>query len=139
VAFESGSRLERIGDCAFYESVLKSIVIPSSVVVVGKSSFSCRGSLESVAFESGSRLERIEEAAFAWARSKAIVIPSSVVVLGPWCFRFCESLESVAFESGSRLERVGISLFSGTRVHFPAVADSLAAAKKNVRPQEGPE
>jgi hypothetical protein len=39
VIFESGSRLERIEESAFAESGLKSIEIPSSVVVLGKESF----------------------------------------------------------------------------------------------------
>jgi hypothetical protein len=68
VTFESGSRLERIQEWAFYHSGLKSILIPSSVVVLGKWSFSGCKSLESVAFESGSRLERIEESMFAGSR-----------------------------------------------------------------------
>jgi hypothetical protein len=60
VTFESGSRLERIEGDAFSGSGLKSIVIPSSVVTLDKSSFSDCESLESVTFESGSRLKRIE-------------------------------------------------------------------------------
>jgi hypothetical protein len=35
VTFESGSRLKRIENCPFDESGLKSIGIPSSVVVLG--------------------------------------------------------------------------------------------------------
>jgi hypothetical protein len=106
VTFESGSRLERIEEAAFQWTGLKWILIPSSVVVLGDSSFRFCKSLESVAFESGSRLERIEECAFYDNGLKSILIPSSVVVLGKQSFRFCKSLESVAFESGSRLERI---------------------------------
>jgi hypothetical protein len=91
----------------------RSIVIPSSVVVLGKSRFSGCKLLESVTFESGSRLERIEEYAFTGSGLKSIVIPSSVVVLGYSSFRECKSLESVTFESGSRLERIKESAFSG--------------------------
>jgi hypothetical protein len=43
---------------------LKSIVIPSSVVVFGKESFTWCRSLESVTCESGSRLERINKSIF---------------------------------------------------------------------------
>jgi hypothetical protein len=46
-------------------SGLKSIEIPSSVVVLGKWSFYQCKSLESVTFEGGSRLEWIEESAFS--------------------------------------------------------------------------
>jgi hypothetical protein len=76
--FESGSRLERIEAYAFRESGLHSIVIQSSVVVLGIQSFSRCQSLESVAFESGSRLERIEERAFQESGLKSIEHPPSV-------------------------------------------------------------
>jgi hypothetical protein len=106
VTFESGSRLERIEEHAFSGSGLKSILIPSSVVVLGKESFRECKSLESVTFESGSRLERIEEFAFHGTGLRSIEIPASVVVLGKFSFYSCKSLESVTFESGSRLERI---------------------------------
>jgi hypothetical protein len=106
VTFESGSRLERIEEFALSRSGLKSILIPSSVIVLGKHSFYECKSLESVTFESGSRLERIEEYAFYHSGLKSIEIPSSVVVLDKKSFSECKSLESVTFESGSRLERI---------------------------------
>jgi hypothetical protein len=112
VTFESGSRLERIEEYAFCGSGLQSILIPSSVVVLCKESFSYCGSLASVSFESGSRLERIEESAFHQSGLNRIEIPSSVVVLGKSSFSYCESLESVTFESGSRLERIEEYAFS---------------------------
>jgi hypothetical protein len=58
-------------------SGLRSIVIPSSVIVLSESSFGSCQSLESVTFESGSRLERIEESAFYGSGLKSIVIPPS--------------------------------------------------------------
>jgi hypothetical protein len=89
VAFESGSRLERIDEKAFSESGLKSIVIPSSVVVLGNWSFWQCKSLESVTFEPGSRLELIDGRAFYGTGLKSIVIPLSVVVLGVASFAYC--------------------------------------------------
>jgi hypothetical protein len=88
------------------------IVIPSSVVVLGKGSFRECKSLESVIFVSGCRLERIGESAFYGSGLKSISIPFSVVVLGKSSFHVCESLESVRFESGCRLERIEESAFS---------------------------
>jgi hypothetical protein len=75
VAFERDSLLEGIRDSGFRESGLKSIVIPSSVVVLGKMCFYGCKSLESVTFESGSRLERIEECAFSGSGLKSIENP----------------------------------------------------------------
>jgi hypothetical protein len=125
VTFESGSRLEQIKELAFYETGLKSIEIPLSVVILGNSSFhSCR-SLESVTFERGSRLERIERFAFSWSRLKSIEIPSSVVVLGKESFYSCTPLESVTFESGSRLERIEEFTFAGSRLKSIGIPDSV--------------
>jgi hypothetical protein len=58
--------LEGIWDSGFRESELQSIVIPSSVFVLGKHRLCLCKSLESVTFESGSGLERIKESAFEW-------------------------------------------------------------------------
>jgi hypothetical protein len=113
VAFEKGSSLEEIWESAFHLSWLRSIVIPSSVVVLGKSSFYESWFLESVTFESGSRLERIEESAFEGSGLRSIEIPSSVVVLGKNSFFMCEKLESMRFENGSRLERIEETALSG--------------------------
>jgi hypothetical protein len=94
VTFESGSRLERIGESAFSWTGLKSILIPPSVVVLGKYSFDECMSLESVIFASGSRLEQVEESAFRRSVLKSIEVPSSLVALGKWSFRECTSLRS---------------------------------------------
>jgi hypothetical protein len=81
-------------------------MVPSSVVVLGDSSFCGCKSLQSVTFESGSRLERIEKCAFQLSGLKSIVIPSSVGFVGKESFHGCKSLASVTFGSGSRLERI---------------------------------
>jgi hypothetical protein len=137
VTFESGSRLERIEGSAFHESGLKSILIPSSVVVLGKWSFYQCKSLESVTFESGSRLERIEESTFHESGLKSILIPSSIVVLGKSSFGWCKSLESVTFESGSRLERIEESMFGGTLVNFGLLSQGLARSKEKDKVSAG--
>jgi hypothetical protein len=120
----SGSTIYRyFGSCG-------SIVIPSSVVVLGNRTFYQCKSLESVTFESGSRLERIEQGAFRESGLKSILIPSSVVVLGKESFYLCKSLESVTFESGSRLQRIEESMFERTRVNFGSLSQELTRSKK---------
>jgi hypothetical protein len=107
-----------------------SIVIPSSVVVLGKESFGQCKSLESVTFENGSRLERIEEYAFYESGLKSILIPSSVVVLVERSFYMCNSLESGKFESGSGLERIDKSMFEDSRVSFCSVSQEFTRSKQ---------
>jgi hypothetical protein len=80
--FERGSELEKIAESGFRESQLKSIVIPSSVLILGESSFRACDWLRSVVFEHGSRLERIGKWAFKESGLRSIVIPSSVRVFG---------------------------------------------------------
>jgi hypothetical protein len=130
VAFERGSVFEGICDSRFSRSELESIVVPSSVVVLGKRSFSECDSFEWVAFERGSGLERIEESAFRGSGLKAIAIPSSVVVLGKYSFLSCRSLESVTFESGSRLERINEEAFSGSRLRSIEIPSSVVVLGK---------
>jgi hypothetical protein len=113
-----------------YFGSCRSIVIPSSVVVLGKSCFHECKSLESVIFESRSRLERIEEKAFQSSGLKSIVIPSSVVIMGESSFQWCASLESVTFESGARFERVEGSAFSGSGLQSIVIPSSVVVLQK---------
>jgi hypothetical protein len=73
--------LHRIEESAFAESDLKTIEIPASLEVVGKSCLSKCKSLTSVTVESNSKLQRIEESSLAESDLKTIDIPSSVEVI----------------------------------------------------------
>jgi hypothetical protein len=59
---------------AFSGSGLKSIEIPSSVVILGKESFSHCGSLETVTFETGSRLGWINKSMFGETRVDFVLL-----------------------------------------------------------------
>jgi hypothetical protein len=109
VAFESGSRLSRIGPRTFECSSLRSICIPSSVEKLYEECFSRCPSLTRVTFESRSQLSCIERSAFQFCRSlSSICIPSSLEELGTACFICCQSLSIVTFESlrSSRVSRL---------------------------------
>jgi hypothetical protein len=121
VTFERGFELNEISGSAFRASGLRSIIIPSSIIVLGKWSFCWCRSLEFVIFENGSRLERIEESAFSGSGLSSIVIPLSVVVLGKRSFHYCKSLESVTFEQGSQLERIEEAVFSESGLQSIAI------------------
>jgi hypothetical protein len=124
----------------------RSVVIPSSVVVLGGGSFCWCESLESVTFENGSGLERIEESAFRRSGLKSIVIPYSVVVLGRSSFYECKSLESVTVENdflkprsriltqhprgGSRLARIEESAFQGSVLESIDIPSSVVVLGK---------
>jgi hypothetical protein len=73
--FEAGSVLREIGDFAFGLSGLKTVAIPASVGVIGKSAFLWCRSLASVIFEVGSALR----------------------VVGSWAFEDCPCAGSLKF------------------------------------------
>jgi hypothetical protein len=56
ITFESNSHLTRIESCAFYGSLLQSILIPNNVQILGSNCFSSCKSLSSITFESNSHL-----------------------------------------------------------------------------------
>jgi hypothetical protein len=71
LTFESGSKLHRIPESAFFGNGLQSINIPANIENLGKSRFSGCNSLKSVRFESELKLQRIEEIAFLRVACKA--------------------------------------------------------------------
>jgi hypothetical protein len=112
--FETETQLSMITSDAFRGSGLTSILIPSSVVLLGSGSFAECTSLQSVVFESGSRLSRIDNGAFYESKLRSITVPSSVVEIGDSAFQYCTLLESVIFESGSRLSAISSYPFAWT-------------------------
>ncbi len=81
------SRVEEIGDYAFADTAIKSIVIPASVKVIGKGTFK-NSALETVTFESGSALEKIDAEAFYGTKIKNITVPNGVVTVGDYAFAY---------------------------------------------------
>ena len=93
--------VERIGEKAFYESVLLSVVLPNTIKSIGKYAF-CYSSLESIELPIG--LERIEIGAFSECKSlKSVVLPSTIKSIGEYAFEET-SLESIELPIG--LERI---------------------------------
>jgi hypothetical protein len=90
---------------------LKSVVIPSFVEMLCKSSVREYDSVQSVMFKAGSKLQRIEESAFYSSGLKSIVIASSVEILCESCFSNCLLLSSITFECDFHLQRIEKSAF----------------------------
>jgi hypothetical protein len=107
VKFQSGSKLKRIGWCAFSDVAVGTIRIPASVESVGCDFVSSNSSYE-VFFESGSKLKSIERFV---SRIRTIRIPSSIEIICKGCLQGHLSLREVTFESGSKLWRIETSAF----------------------------
>jgi hypothetical protein len=117
--------LEQIDESAFAWSALKSIVIPSSVKIIGRQSFQGLRKLISVIFEDGSQLEKIERFAFSGSAIETIVIPSSVSILCCYAFSFCSALKSFTFDEPSQLQRIEAAVFFGTPLTSVSIPSSV--------------
>ena len=125
-----------IGEEMFYQSKLKTVVIPANATTIGNSAFEqCASlisidipanvetigtavfwgcsSLATVTFENGSQLKTIEggypsSGTFADCTAlTSIEIPASVETIEAAAFKGCSSLATVTFEKGSQLKTIG--------------------------------
>ena len=126
-----------IGEEMFYQSKLKTVVIPANATTIGNSAFEqCASlisidipanvetigtavfwgcsSLTTVTFEKGSQLKTIGGGsssyygAFSYCTAlTSIEIPANVETIGTAVFWGCSSLTTVTFEKGSQLKTIG--------------------------------
>ena len=125
-----------IGEEMFYQSKLKTVVIPANATTIGNSAFEqCASlisidipanvetigtavfwgcsSLATVTFENGSQLKTIGGGssyygAFSYCTAlTSIEIPASVETIEAAAFANCSSLATVTFEKGSQLKTIG--------------------------------
>ena len=123
-----------IGEEMFYQSDLRSVVIPTNVTTVGYSAFKRCSSLTTVTFEKESQLKTIGGDYYYGAFSDctaltSIEIPASVETIGNTAFAFCSSLATVTFEKGSRLKTIGNNAYyrctSLTSIEIPASVETI--------------
>ena len=139
-----------IGEEMFYQSKLKTVVIPANATTIGNSAFEqCASlisidipanvetigtavfwgcsSLATVTFENGSQLKTIEggypsSGTFSYCTAlTSIEIPASVETIEAAAFKGCSSLATVTFENGSQLKTIG-----GGSSYYGAFSDCTA-------------
>ena len=102
-----------IGEEMFYQSKLKTVVIPANATTIGNSAFEQCASLIS------------------------IDIPANVETIGTAVFFICSSLATVTFENGSQLKTIGGGSYSSgafsdctalTSIEIPASVETIEAA-----------
>lgn len=86
-----------IADYAFYRSKIASVVIPDSIMSIGKSAFDNCTSLNSV--DLGNGVQNIGSSAFYHTPFTNITIPNSVTEIGKYAFAYCYSLSTVDFNA----------------------------------------
>lgn len=139
----SSSSLKTIGDYAFAETAVKSVVLPdgvstlgnyafnkcaslatvslgNSLTAIGNYAFSDCDKLESVTF--GSALETIGERAFASAKISSLVLPATVRTIGDWAF-YNNPLTAITFNDG--LQSIGSRAFYGVSVQTLNIPNSV--------------
>ena len=134
-----------IGEEMFYQSDLRSVVIPTNVTTVGYSAFKRCSSLTTVTFEKESQLKTIGGdyyygGAFSDCTAlTSIEIPASVETIGNTAFSDCSQLATVTFEKGSQLKTIGGGYYSSyyhgafsdcsslTSIEIPASVETIEA------------
>ena len=125
-----------IGEEMFYQSKLKTVVIPANATTIGNSAFEQCASLISI--DIPANVETIGTAVFTPSSSlTSIEIPASVETIKASAFKGCSSLATVTFENGSQLKTIeGGYPSSGTfadctaltSIEIPASVETIEAA-----------
>ena len=125
-----------IGEEMFYQSKLKTVVIPANATTIGNSAFEQCASLISI--DIPANVETIGTAVFKDCSSlTSIEIPASVETIKASAFKGCSSLATVTFENGSQLKTIeGGYPSSGTfadctaltSIEIPASVETIEAA-----------
>lgn len=88
--------LEIIGEGAFANSDIASVVVPKSVESIPRDTFSCCEKLKSVTVQQG--VYKIEIGAFSGCASlESISLPDSIEYIAPYVFQDCTALKSIKF------------------------------------------
>ena len=99
-----------IGDYAFLGTKLTALVLPDSVVTVGRSAFK-DASIEAI--EIGNGVQEIGAYAFSGTQLTALKLPDSVLTVGEHAF---EGAPIEALELGNGVQEIGSYAFSGTKL-----------------------
>lgn len=111
VSFESGSRLNSIGNYVFMGSAITTIELPASLTTMGSSVFRNTASLESVRLPEG--LTEMGDETFAYSGVVSVNLPATLRTLGTGTFLECENLKTVDFAQNFQIERFSVDTFEG--------------------------
>ena len=136
VTFADGSRLESIGERAFYGTGLTSIEIPASVTSIGRSAFASCSNLEAMIVDGGNTvydsrngcnaiIEKLSNTLIAGCKNTTI--PDGVTSIGNYTFGYCTGLTSI--EIPASVTSIGDYTFYGctglASIEIPAGVTSI--------------
>ena len=130
VVFSENSKLQSIGDSAFYfVASLQRAVLPASLTQLGEAAFyNCRNATD-LQFAQGSRLSSIPDDAFAQWAFTAVELPETVTSIGAYAFGYSENLQTIELPEG--LKSIGEQAFyanaSLSSVSFPSSLKTIGA------------
>jgi hypothetical protein len=128
--------LSTIDTEAFYNSALKSVIVPNGVTTIEKCAFQNCSELKDVTFQEDSQLRTIEGgysygAFYGCTSLTSIEIPASVQTIGEAAFEACVKLATVKFDKESRLETIDSRSFYScpiTTIDIPASVQTIGEA-----------
>ena len=124
----NGKPITEIGNDAFANMPIKSVVFPDSIKVIGEWSFCGDNELESITIGQGVTI--IGSTAFSECYSlKNVVIPDNVQMIGECAFSCCFELESVAIGSGIKV--ISKEAFGSTRLKSIVIPSTVETIDKN--------
>lgn len=127
-AFDHAALLETIGDYAFYETELASIVLPDSVTEVGDYAFyGCQNVTE---FVMSKAIESIGDYAFSGLdKITEVTIYGNNTTVGDGAFENCTSLDTLTIENG--VDSIGPSAFGFTAITNVVLPESISSLEGN--------
>lgn len=134
ITFESGSRLQTIGESAFENCEMlgwvKGIELPASLENIGSRAFYSCNKLAKVVFANKSKLTSIGKNAFYnCAELAEVYIPANTTVIEDCAFYNCTNLRKIYFEKESKLINIGEKVFSYctglNKIEIPASVKEL--------------
>ena len=112
-----------IGERAFLNVPITTITIPNGVTVIEKEAF-YNSSLVSITFSDN--ITRIEQLAFAHTQLKSVKIPSSIKIIGQKAFLNCQELKSVELAEGvQEIKAAAFAKTAFTQITLPSTLVSM--------------
>jgi len=128
VNFEECTKLSTINSGSFYQTALKTIVLPASLKQL-EQAFNENANLESVDL-SATSLKTITSYCFSnCSKLITVILPVTIETIGNSCFQSCYALKSIDLSTCKALQTIGSYSFNGCQslqtVNFPASLKNL--------------